>query len=128
VPEALIARMRASALRPPRDRHRNARHAPAPGVRIFSGGTGKNCTSSSTASSACTVATRSRDGRTLAAGGAWREFVQRLLVEHYDPAYRRSSHKNFARLPDAQALRIASAEPRAFLDAARSLIEEAVSA
>jgi tRNA 2-selenouridine synthase len=80
----------------------------------------------------CLVSLHGRDKvegwKALAAGGAWREFVQRLLVEHYDPAYRRSSHKNFARLPDAQALRIASAEPRAFLDAARSLIEEAVSA
>jgi len=80
----------------------------------------------------CLVSLHGRDKveawKALAARGAWREFVTRLLAEHYDPAYRRSSQKNFARLPDAQVVRIASAEPRAFLDAARSLIEEAVSA
>ena len=64
----------------------------------------------------------------LAERGAWREFVARLLLEHYDPAYRRSSQKNFVRLADARAVRIASAEERAFLDAARSLLEETVSA
>jgi len=80
----------------------------------------------------CLVSLHGRDKveawKALAAGGAWREFVERLLVEHYDPAYRRSSHKNFVRLPDAQPVHIASAENRAFRDAARSLIEEAVSA
>ena len=80
----------------------------------------------------CLVSLHGRDKveawKALAARGAWREFVARLLAEHYDPAYRRSSHKNFVRLPDAQVVHIASAEPRSFLDAARSLIEEAVSA
>ena len=66
--------------------------------------------------------------KALAAGGAWREFVERLLVEHYDPAYRRSSHKNFVRLPEAQVVRVSSPENRAFLDAARSLLRETVPA
>jgi len=60
--------------------------------------------------------------KALAERGAWREFVARLLVEHYDPAYQRSSHKNFARLPDARALRIASADDTAFARAAQSLL------
>ena len=50
--------------------------------------------------------------KALARQGAWREFVERLLVEHYDPAYRRSSHKNFSRLPQAQVVRIESADEK----------------
>jgi tRNA 2-selenouridine synthase len=80
----------------------------------------------------CLVSLHGRDKvekwKALAESGAWREFVARLLVEHYDPAYQRSSHKNFTRLPEAPALKVASAEERAFLEAARSLVEEAVSA
>jgi tRNA 2-selenouridine synthase len=53
----------------------------------------------------------------------WRDFVARLLVEHYDPAYRRSSAKNFTLLADAQKLRIASARESAFDAAAASLLE-----
>ena len=51
----------------------------------------------------------------------WRELVRRLLIEHYDPAYRRSSLRNFARLGDAQKVVIASEEDAAFAAAARSL-------
>jgi len=60
--------------------------------------------------------------KALAGRGAWREFVARLLVEHYDPAYRRSSHKNFVHLPDARGVRIHSAEDGAFSSAARALL------
>lgn len=59
----------------------------------------------------------------LAAQGAWREFVARLLAEHYDPAYRRSSLKNFARLPEAQMIRIDSADEAAFTHAAENSVE-----
>jgi tRNA 2-selenouridine synthase len=55
----------------------------------------------------------------------WRELVRRLLVEHYDPAYRRSSHKNFTHLPHARSVDIASAEDSAFSAAARSLLNPA---
>jgi tRNA 2-selenouridine synthase len=44
--------------------------------------------------------------KALAAQGAWPELVARLLEEHYDPAYRRSAQRNFARLPQAQVLRV----------------------
>ena len=64
--------------------------------------------------------------KSLAARGAWREFVARLLVEHYDPAYRRSSLHNFARLPQAAKVRIASVD--AFDRAASELLEETVAA
>ena len=53
----------------------------------------------------------------------WRELVRRLLTEHYDPAYRRSSARNFARLGDAQKVIIASADDAAFATAARSLLD-----
>jgi tRNA 2-selenouridine synthase len=53
----------------------------------------------------------------------WRGLVTRLLVEHYDPAYRRSSARNFAQLPDARRVQIPRADDSAFLNAARSLIE-----
>ena len=55
----------------------------------------------------------------------WRELVSRLLVEHYDPAYRRSSSRNFAQLGDADRVRISSAGETAFAAAARTLLERA---
>ena len=42
----------------------------------------------------------------LGARGEWREFVARLLAEHYDPAYRRSSMKNFEQLGGASRISI----------------------
>ena len=53
----------------------------------------------------------------------WRELVRRLLLEHYDPAYRRSSHKNFVHLADAARVTISSADDAAFADAAGSLLQ-----
>jgi tRNA 2-selenouridine synthase len=66
--------------------------------------------------------------KALAKRGAWREGVARLLNEHYDPAYRRSSARNFARLPEARKLQVREANDAAFAEAARSLLEEPVSA
>lgn len=60
--------------------------------------------------------------KALAAAGDWRAFVARLLVEHYDPAYARSSARNFVRLADAPKLRISGAEEAAFAAAARRLL------
>ena len=71
----------------------------------------------------CLVALHGRERinewKALAAAGKWREFVERLLVQHYDPAYRRSSMKNYPQLIDAPSVRIASAENAAFDAAAR---------
>ena len=61
--------------------------------------------------------------KALAAAGSWREFVSRLLVEHYDPAYRKSSTHNFTRLADARTVRIASSEESAFAKAAEDLVK-----
>src|SRR5882724_1558290 len=60
--------------------------------------------------------------KALAAAGKWREFVERLLVQHYDPAYRRSSMKNYVQLADAPSARIASADAAAFDEAARTAL------
>ncbi len=62
--------------------------------------------------------------KTLAAAGAWREFVSRLLTEHYDPAYRKSSTRNFSGLAEARTVRIASAGAGAFEQAAEDLLKK----
>ncbi|HWA38559.1 MAG TPA: tRNA 2-selenouridine(34) synthase MnmH [Burkholderiales bacterium] len=49
---------------------------------------------------------RIAEWKALAAAGDWRSFVARLLVEHYDPAYRKSSTRNFAGLAEAERVRI----------------------
>jgi tRNA 2-selenouridine synthase len=59
--------------------------------------------------------------KALAARGDYETLVTRLLEEHYDPAYRRSAQRNFARLPDAQVLRVPSADQQAFDGLARAL-------
>jgi len=78
----------------------------------------------------CLVALHGRERigewKALAARGAWREFVARLLVEHYDAAYKRSSERNFARLGQAARIRIASADEAAFLHGADSLLGKTV--
>src|SRR5919201_4243867 len=57
----------------------------------------------------CLVALHGRERigewKALAAKGEWREFVARLLREHYDPAYQRSSTRNFQELANAPAVR-----------------------
>jgi tRNA 2-selenouridine synthase len=62
--------------------------------------------------------------KALAARGAWREFVAALLAEHYDPAYLRSSQRNFARLAQAGSVTLAAADDAAFDRAAREVLEE----
>ena len=62
--------------------------------------------------------------KALAAQGTWRDFVARLLMQHYDPAYRRSSLKNFTLLPEAEVLHISSASEAAFGEVAELLSEK----
>lgn len=59
--------------------------------------------------------------KALAARGEWEAFVARLLLEHYDPAYRRSSARNFPRLAHSPTVHIASAAEASFRHAARAL-------
>ena len=63
--------------------------------------------------------------KALAAQGAWRDFVARLLMQHYDPAYRRSSLQNFARLPEARVVRVESADETAFARLSVELCQDA---
>ncbi|MDW8469144.1 MAG: hypothetical protein RML56_09440 [Burkholderiales bacterium] len=68
---------------------------------------------------------RVAEWKALAASGEWRALVARLLEEHYDPAYRRSSQAHYARLGEARRLAIDSSEPTAFAAAAEELAREA---
>jgi len=65
--------------------------------------------------------------KALAARAAWRELVERLLVEHYDPAYRRSAQRNFARLGEAAVLRVDAPDEPSFERLAQSLTGHATS-
>ena len=56
--------------------------------------------------------------KALAQRGEWREFVARLLAEHYDPAYRRSAARNFPGLSAARRIAIEGASETAFRQAA----------
>jgi len=60
----------------------------------------------------------------LAARGAWAELVERLLQEHYDPAYRSSAARNYARLGEAMVTRVEYSEDEAFAQLARELVAQ----
>jgi tRNA 2-selenouridine synthase len=66
--------------------------------------------------------------KALAASGDWAGLVARLLAEHYDPAYRRSAPANYPRLAGALPVRVGSAEPAAFDAAARVVLRAAAAA
>ena len=59
--------------------------------------------------------------KALAASAAWPELVERLLVEHYDPAYRRSAQRNFARLGEAAVRRVSAPDEPSFERLAQAL-------
>jgi len=58
----------------------------------------------------------------MAQRGQWSEVVERLLVEHYDPAYLRSIDRNFARAKSAEVLACASDDITEFDDLAERLL------
>lgn len=66
--------------------------------------------------------------KALARQGLWDALVERLLVEHYDPAYQRSIRRNFGRIDAAPTVRPASASEAAYAELARSLALQAVDA
>ncbi len=55
--------------------------------------------------------------------GDWEALVADLLERHYDPAYRRSTHRNYARLADAHVLRPRELSPAAIGALAAELAE-----
>ena len=74
----------------------------------------------------CLIALHGRERisewKALAAAGKWREFVERLLLQHYDPAYARSSTRNYAQLTNAAAAKIKSTDEGAFKRAAAEVL------
>ena len=59
--------------------------------------------------------------RALAAAGRWPQLVERLLVEHYDPAYRRSMMRNYQRIGEAPVFTVADASEAALSETARAV-------
>lgn len=57
----------------------------------------------------------------MASSGATEALVAELLTDHYDPAYRRSIVRNFARFDAAQALTLGAFSDEAFAEAAATL-------
>ena len=53
----------------------------------------------------------------LAEQGLWTELVEKLLIQHYDPAYLRSSGQNFVRLDAARILKLDSLDENALRSA-----------
>jgi tRNA 2-selenouridine synthase len=73
----------------------------------------------------CLVALHGREviGRWRAAAdrGEWETLVADLLENHYDPAYRKSTHRNYARLGEAHVLRPRDLSPSAIAALATEL-------
>jgi tRNA 2-selenouridine synthase len=74
----------------------------------------------------CLVALHGRERvgewKALAAAGSWQQLVARLLDEHYDPAYKRSAPNNFPRLAEAKLVRVVSADEATFAKLADQLL------
>jgi tRNA 2-selenouridine synthase len=73
----------------------------------------------------CLVALHGRERveqwKTLVAAGQWDQLVERLLLEHYDPAYLRSINRNFAHSAAAHVVTLARSAPDAYASAAQAL-------
>ena len=59
----------------------------------------------------------------MAERGEWRTLVEQLLVQHYDPAYRRSTQSNFPLLPRATHLQHAALDAASLKKSAVTLSE-----
>jgi tRNA 2-selenouridine synthase len=58
----------------------------------------------------------------LAEQGEWAALVEKLLIQHYDPAYRRSTANNFSRLASAKVLQLDSLDDFALHTAVTSAL------
>lgn len=61
--------------------------------------------------------------KALAGRGEWSDLVAALLIEHYDPAYRRSSHRNFIHLAQAPRVHLAAADHIALRATAEAILD-----
>jgi tRNA 2-selenouridine synthase len=59
--------------------------------------------------------------QTMATAGEMPALVDELLVDHYDPAYLKSIHRNFVQYDKATELALADISPESFIAAARRL-------
>jgi tRNA 2-selenouridine synthase len=57
----------------------------------------------------------------LADAGRWEELVEILLDQHYDPAYQRSIHRNYARFDEARHVQVGGVGFDIFCDVAKRL-------
>ncbi len=60
--------------------------------------------------------------QTMATQGAFAALVEELLLRHYDPAYLRSTERNFARFTQAKVLTLTGIGEDDFLEAAQALL------
>ncbi len=61
--------------------------------------------------------------KTLSHAGQWDELVERLLTEHYDPAYLRGMARNYRHFHDAAPLPVTDISPTGMTAAARQAIK-----
>ncbi|GEP30565.1 tRNA 2-selenouridine synthase [Sulfuriferula plumbiphila] len=61
----------------------------------------------------------------LAEQGAWDELVLALLERHYDPAYGKSTLKNYPHYTDTAPIVVENISPTGFLSAAQRILEQA---
>jgi tRNA 2-selenouridine synthase len=66
-----------------------------------------------------------RAWKAMAVDGQWQQLVERLLIEHYDPTYRRSLGRNFQVRADADRVKIEADSEADFRRAALELLEKA---
>ena len=64
--------------------------------------------------------------KTLASAGHWEPLVTELLTSHYDPAYSRSTLKNYRRLADALVVTCSDASAEGMQALARQLVVETI--
>jgi tRNA 2-selenouridine synthase len=60
--------------------------------------------------------------KNLALSGQMEQLVNELLTDHYDPAYKRSIHRNFSNYPRATMLALSDITEDAFHEVARQLL------
>lgn len=60
--------------------------------------------------------------KNLALSGQMEQLVNELLTDHYDPAYKRSIHRNFSNYPRATTLALSDITEDAFHEVARQLL------